>query len=158
MAGATPDAGVVLFTEGGLGQTASCCGSPWLIGGSLGPRPAGLALQPDDSSQDFRIAVLDAAGAECIVLGPYPEEEVVAVWRGLGSSSGLPLYVRLAGGLMQLSLEQIGRVQLGRIRIRRRHGLLNGRRPRFLVRRKVGRFPARPRVHRELELSSVPGR
>jgi hypothetical protein len=30
--------------------------------------------------------------------------------------------------------------------------LLTGRRPRFLTRRKTGRFPRRPRVHREPEI------
>jgi hypothetical protein len=43
-------------------------------------------------------------------------------------------------------------VQLGQIRIRRRHGVLNGRRPRFLTRRKTGRLPVRPAVHREREI------
>jgi Family of unknown function (DUF6101) len=44
--------------------------------------------------------------------------------------------------------EQIGRLILGRVRIRRRHAGLGGRRPRFLARRKTGRLPARPQIHR----------
>jgi len=39
---------------------------------------------------------------------------------------------------------QLGRVALGAVRIRRRHGLLNGRRPRFLTRRKTGRLAELP--------------
>jgi hypothetical protein len=43
-------------------------------------------------------------------------------------------------------------MHLGPIRIRRQDGLLNGRRPRFLVQRKTTRLPQRPLVHREREM------
>ena len=41
---------------------------------------------------------------------------------------------------------QIGRLALGPIRVRRRYAFLNGRRPRFLVRRKTGKLAERPVV------------
>ncbi|HYY41949.1 MAG TPA: hypothetical protein VE775_04395, partial [Pyrinomonadaceae bacterium] len=60
---------------------------------------------------------------------PYDEADVIAVWRALGAASGLALMVRHEDGRIEQPFPQIGRVQLGAIRIRRRHGLLNGRRP-----------------------------
>jgi hypothetical protein len=49
-----------------------------------------------------------------------------------------------ADGVVTEPYPQLGRVALGAVRIRRRHGLLNGRRPRFLTRRKTGRLPELP--------------
>ena len=67
---------------------------------------------------------------------------------GLAARTGLPrMIVREDGTLATLS-NQIGRVALGKTRTRRRHGLLSGRRPRFLVRRKTGSLPVRPLIHR----------
>jgi hypothetical protein len=51
-------------------------------------------------------------------------------------------------GVLSLVSQQLGRVALGTTRQRRRHGLLSDRRPRFLVRRKTGRLPVRPQIHR----------
>jgi hypothetical protein len=85
-------------------------------------------------------------------LGRFDENEVVAVWRELAATTGFPLLTQSEDGAVQQPFPQVGRVRLGRVRIRRRHGLLNGRRPRFLVRRKTTRLPRRPTVYREHEI------
>ena len=119
----------------------------------LGAPATGLALQLADGNR-LDVAVVDADGHTLLRLGPYDEADVIAVWRALGAASGLALMVRHEDGRIEQPFPQIGRVQLGAIRIRRRHGLLNGRRPRFLTRRKTGRLPVRPAVHREREIVS----
>lgn len=123
--------------------------------GIVGPaadRPAGLVLRVDprrgERGEDFQVAVVDADGRTLIALGPYGEDEVIATWRRLGATSGLELMVARLDGALHKPYPQVGRLQLGGIRIRRRNGLLGGRRPRFLVRRKTARLPLRPEVHR----------
>lgn len=123
-----------------------------LVGGVAGSRGAGVALSRIPHTDLFAVTVLDGSGAKLLPLGPFSEEEVVALWRGIGASSGLPLVIERADGSLEHAVAQIGRVQLGAVRIRRRHGLLNGRRPRFLVRRKTGRCSVRPQVFREREM------
>jgi hypothetical protein len=125
----------------------------WLIG-TQGVRPAGVALRLDESARDddaFELALVDEFGCTVMVLGRFGEDEVVATWRELGATTGFPLITQSEDGALQHPYPQVGRVQLGRIRIRRRHGL--GRRPRFLMRRKTARLPRRPTVHREREIS-----
>jgi len=97
--------------------------------------PAGIVLEIGD---DLRIAVTDAAGRPCLTMGPFPEEDAIAVWRALGNASGLVLSIRVAGGELEAPYDQIGPVRVGRLRDRRRLAVLTGRRPRFLMRRKVG--------------------
>jgi hypothetical protein len=123
--------------------------------GDLGVRPAGLALRLDERApgdDDFEIALVDEGGGTLMVLGRFDEDEVVAVWRELAGTTGFPLLTQSEDGEVQQPFPQVGRVRLGRIRIRRRHGLLSGRRPRFLVRRKTARLPRRPVVYREREI------
>lgn len=119
-------------------------------------RPEGLSLTFEDGT--FRIHAVDAAGAALVSLGPYAEEDVVAVWRSLAAASGLPLLVRGPDGELDRPYPQIGRLVLGRSSDPRRLAVLSGRRPRFLVRRKAARLPRRPLVHREEELARGRGR
>ncbi|WP_375458759.1 DUF6101 family protein [uncultured Enterovirga sp.] len=115
-------------------------------------RPAGLALKLDGDA--FRISVADAAGACLVELGPYDEDEVVAVWRSLAASSGLPLLVPGVDGALDQAYPQMGRLVLGPRVDRRRLAVLSGRRPRFLVRRKPARLPRRPVIYREKEMAA----
>ncbi len=165
MTGVTPTAGVVPHREDGPGSSPvpPLFRSPGLIDGigspvigRQGKPPLGLALRlaPAGGAEMFEIAILDHGGGTLMALGPFEEDEVVATWRSLGASSGLPLMIERNDGTREMPYPQIGRLQLGEIRIRRRHGLLNGRRPRFLVRRKTGRLPLRPSVFREREMFS----
>jgi hypothetical protein len=121
--------------------------------GDQGVRPKGVALRLDEQEQDdedFEIALVDDLGETLMVLGQFGEDEVVAIWRGLGASTGFPLITQSEDGALQHPYPQIGRVHVGRVRIRRRHGLR--RRPRFLVRRKTARLPRRPTVYCEREI------
>ncbi len=96
----------------------------------------------------FNLILVDADGDELHRLGSFEEDDVVAVWRDIASRAGLVrMIVREDGVLVPVS-QQIGRLILGQVRIRRRHAGLGGRRPRFLARRKTGRLPARPQVFR----------
>ena len=121
--------------------------------GEPGARPLGVALRLDEQGgddEDFEIALVDGLGATLMVIGRFGEDEVVATWRELGGVTGLPLITQSEVGAVQHPYPQVGRVQLGRVRIRRRHGLR--RRPRFLVCRKTTRLPRRPIVYREREM------
>jgi hypothetical protein len=149
----TPKAGAVFLSEDSPGSPVEIGCLPSVIGGPCGAEPTGLALKLDAESDSFRLILLDESNATLLALGPYPEEEAVAEWRSLAAASGLTLKIQLTNGSVMTPYPQIGRVQVGPVRIRRRHGLLNHRRPRFLTRRKTGRFPARPQVHREVEMA-----
>ena len=122
-----------------------------IVGGGLA-QPTGLVLRLGPGAEAFEILVVDTEGATLMRLGPFPEDDVVAAWRALSERSGLPLIIEGTDGERQIPCPQIGRVQLGAIRIRRRHGLLSGRRPRFSAKRKPGRLPLRPQVFREREM------
>jgi Family of unknown function (DUF6101) len=129
-------------------------GLPDRLIGADGARPAGVALRLDERAQDddsFQLALVDECGGTLMVLGRFDEDEVVAAWRMVGAATGFPLITQSEDGAVQRPYPQVGRVQLGRVRIRRRHGL--ARRPRFLTRRKAARLPRRPIIYREREIS-----
>jgi hypothetical protein len=166
----TPTAGAGSPREGGSGAPPSIAAPLALcerITGAASPligrddaKPAGVALRlapSAEGSDAFDIALVDAEARALMVLGPFPEDDVVAVWRSLAGSSGLPLLLQDAQGALQSPFPQIGAVQLGEIRIRRLYGLLKGRRPRFLVRRKAGRLARRPHIHCEREIIAGSG-
>ena len=117
--------------------------------------PAGIALafataDAESTGEDrFALHVVDAEGEILSRLGPFTEEDIVATWRDCAARAGLPRMILREDGSIAPVSKQIGRVALGTTRQRRRHGLLNGRRPRFLVRRKTARLPARPQIHRD---------
>ncbi len=156
----------------GVGRTvlpeAGGCTAPQTTGHAIaGPggilglkerRPSGLALRlssPDPEDDRFEIAIVDQAGVVAQTLGPYPDEDVVAVWRSIAAASGLPLMVQMPDGRLDTPYPQLGPLRLGATHPRRRHGLLNHRRPRFLTRRKPAALPVRPLVYREAALSGV---
>ncbi len=126
-----------------------------MIGRSAGARKAAgiaLAYATEDAeitgSDRFTLILVDAAGDEIHRMGSFDEDDVVALWRDVADRAGLVrMIVREDGCLVPVS-QQIGRLILGRVRIRRRHAGLGGRRPRFLARRKTGRLPARPQIFR----------
>lgn len=119
-----------------------------------GAKPAGIALafatdEAESCGEDrFDLRIVDGDGAVLARLGPFCEGEVVATWRDLAARTGLPRMIVREDGVLSTVTAQVGRLLLGKTRIRRRHGSLGDRRPRFLVRRKTGRFPVRPQIHR----------
>lgn len=133
-----------------LGISAGTC----RMAGARCPAGVGLKLAGDA----FKVVVVDPAGSSLVELGPYGEDEVVAIWRSLSASSGLPLFVERADGGWDQAYPQIGRLVLGSRIERRRLAILSGRRPRFLVRRKPARLPRRPIIYREKEIATGRGR
>lgn len=121
---------------------------------SGGTAAVGVALAFADAASEasgeerFALLLVDAEGEVLMRLGPFPEEEVVALWRDATAKGALVrMLLREDGGLVPVS-QQIGRLALGKSRQRRRNGSLSARRPRFLARRKAARLPARPCIHR----------
>jgi hypothetical protein len=152
MTGHSTPAGAAPFGTGpGLPPAAGDAAGRHCYGGTSRPL-AGVALELDEERDQFSIALIKQGGGVAAVLGPFDESDVVAVWRSLGAQSGLPLLLRRPDGSLHAPYPQVGRLALGAVRVRRRHGLLAGRRPRFLVRRKTGRLSARPTVLRGQEL------
>lgn len=151
----TPTAGAVpsgIF----FGQPAGIAAGPLPLPAVIGPfgaRAAAVALRLERGGERFFLILLDAGHAPLLALGPYDDVDAVAEWRRLAAASGLALKIQLSNGAVMTPYPQLGRVLLGPTRQRRRHGLLSRRRPRFLARRKTGRFPLRPQVHREPELA-----
>ncbi|WP_053193742.1 DUF6101 family protein [Chelatococcus sp. CO-6] len=112
---------------------------------------AGVAVRfvPEEGDAEmFELVLVGHDRRRDLVIGRWDDGDIAAVWRSVAATSGLPLLLEREDGVIVCPRPQIGRLQLGEIRIRRRHGLLNGRRPRFLVRRKTGKPLMRPvRVH-----------
>jgi hypothetical protein len=152
----TDSRGAAAAMAGWLDLPASFVGVPVKAIGRRGERPAGLVLRRDRSTpgreHPYEITVIDDAGRTLICLGRYAEADVVAVWRGIAATSGLPPMTEDERGRLHRPFPQLGRLRLGAIRVRRGHGLLSGRRPRFLTRRKTARLPRSPVVHREREI------
>ena len=117
-------------------------------------RAAGIALAyaAEDAeitgSDQFTLMLVDAEGEVLQRLGSFEEDDVVAVWRDIAARAGLVRMIVREDGLLVPVSQQIGRLILGQVRIRRRHAGLGRRRPRFLTRRKTGRLPARPQIFR----------
>ena len=109
-----------------------------VIGRISGARKAAgvaLAYATEDAeicgADRFSLILVDADGEELHRIGSFDEDDVVAIWRDIAARAGLVrMIVREDGVLVPVS-EQIGRLILGRVRIRRRHAGLGARRPRF---------------------------
>ncbi|MGU3665201.1 DUF6101 family protein [Methylobacterium sp. A49B] len=142
----------MLGAEGALCFTAS----PLLVVGRIpgARRAAGVALAyaAEDAeitgADRFSLIMVDAEGDEVQRLGSFDEDDVVAVWRDIAARAGLVRMIVREDGALVPVCQQIGRLVLGQVRMRRRHAGLGRRRPRFLTRRKTGRLPARPQIHR----------
>jgi hypothetical protein len=170
MTRATNQAGASVDDDYGVPETTVVEGFAGTIVGSrsgIGVRGCtklrGLALRlcdrhdaAEDAEELFEIAAIDLKGSCAFSLGQFSEEEVVAIWRRLGASSGLALMLQNPDGSLLEPYPQIGGVALGTIHVRRRHGMLRHRRPRFLTRRKVGLPSARPLVFRERDINANP--
>lgn len=121
-------------------------------------RGVALRLAPGEPEGGrFEIA-LTAGDGRSLTVAIMDAEDAVAVWRDAGRASGLPLLLETGDGTVSEPYPQLGRLMLGPVRIRRRYAFLNGRRPRFLTRRKTGKMPARPAVVGGVALSDQPER
>lgn len=120
-------------------------GSVRILRGAAGWRGVALRLAHSigDDEERFELALTTVDG-HSITIAVVDQDESVALWRDCGRVSGLPLLLQTGDGVVSEPYPQLGRLALGPIRIRRRHAFLNGRRPRFLARRKTGRLGERP--------------
>jgi len=107
--------------------------------GPYGRRITGLAMQADPIGEGFHLVLVSGTRA-LMALGPYAECDVVAEWRRLGASSGLPLMVRMANGSILTLVAKLGDVSLGPAQPDHRKNALGARRPRFLACRRTGRL------------------
>jgi hypothetical protein len=106
----------------------------------------GVALRladPAGDSSNFEL-VLTSGDGRSIRIATVDEDNAIALWRSCGQASGQPLLLEGLDGSLSAPYPLLGRVALGSITIRRRYAFLNGRRPRFLARRKTSRMPERP--------------
>ncbi|MBX9910347.1 MAG: hypothetical protein K2Z25_16720 [Beijerinckiaceae bacterium] len=99
----------------------------------------------EHTDERFELA-LTAGDGRSITVAVADSDDAVALWRDCGRTSGLPLLLETGDGVISEPYPQVGRLALGPIRIRRRYSVLNGRRPRFLTRRKAGKLGDRPVV------------
>ena len=121
-------------------------GSVRILRGAAGWRGVALRLaNTTGEDQVFQLA-LTAGDGRSITVATVDQDDAVALWRDCGRASGMPLLLETSDGAITEPFPQIGPLALGPIRVRRRHSFLNGRRPRFLVRRKTGRLAERPVV------------
>jgi hypothetical protein len=80
------------------------------------------------------------------LLAAEEPEDVAADWQAWARALNLPLLLVGHDGTVQTAAGRPGDLLLLRPKPRRRHSFFAGRRPRFLVRRKVGRRGASERV------------
>jgi hypothetical protein len=114
----------------------------------------GVALRiiPGETEADDRVAVLLAHPERALDVSLFEavdDTDVIAEWRLWSSTLGLPLLIEGLDGALIAAEKRLGAVDIARPRPRRRHALLNGRRPRFLTRRRTGTLPIVPLVHRD---------
>lgn len=129
-----------------------------IIGPGTGPRRLrGVVLDLGGDAPDLRVRLIDEAGGVVMSLGPFADEEVIAIWRSLASATGLTALMRAGSGRIEPLAPQLGRVRIGRTKERRRAAGAARRRPRFLLRRKSASLPRRPLIYREREIAGGTG-
>ena len=121
-------------------------GSVRILRGAAGWRGVALRLANETGEDQVFQLALTAGDGRSITVATVDQDDAVALWRDCGRASGMPLLLETSDGAITEPFPQIGPLALGPIRVRRRHSFLNGRRPRFLVRRKTGRLADRPVV------------
>ena len=110
-----------------------------ILQAGAGWRGVGLRLQNNNPASMLFEVFLTAGDGRDLVIAVLDEDDAVACWRNAGKATGLPLLMQAADGTTSTPYPQIGPVALGAFHIRRQHSFLRHRRPRFLVRRKIGR-------------------
>jgi len=105
-----------------------------------GEEPAAVAIVLEHRDSALSVPLFVAAEGD----------DAVAQWKSWGRVLGVPLLVEDGDGLLREPFRRIGRIGVGAPSPRRRRrGTLKRRRPSILLRRKPGRAPAQPPVHRD---------
>lgn len=121
-------------------------GSVRILRPGAGWRGVALRLATDrgeESEERFELTLNEGNGRS-VTIACVEQDDAVALWRDCGQATGLPLLLETPEGVVSEPFPQIGRLALGPTRLRRRYAVLNGRRPRFLMRRKTGQLAERP--------------
>lgn len=115
-------------------------------------RGVAIRLVQDENGASVAIAVVLEHGDPALTLSLFVTadgEDVVAEWQSWGRVLGLPLLIAERDGTLREPFARIGAVRVAApTPRRRRRTALKRRRPLILMRRKPGRRPATPRVHR----------
>jgi len=89
----------------------------------------------------YTIVLASRSGGDDVVLERcLPEHEVIARWRAIACSLGLPALILHADGELEYLQIQLGGIIVGSADTDRRRNPSRNRRPRFLMRRKSGRL------------------
>ncbi|MDQ0470444.1 DUF6101 family protein [Labrys wisconsinensis] len=80
------------------------------------------------------------------------DHDVAAEWQYWANRFCLPMLVAELDGSFSEPFPRLGALAIGRVRPRRMPSHIARRRPRFLTRRRTGRLPKHPKVHREREI------
>ncbi|MBV9054702.1 MAG: hypothetical protein JO196_20095 [Hyphomicrobiales bacterium] len=107
------------------------------------PRSAFLGVMlkvPGANERGAYVVVLAAKDdrEDLVLARDLGKDDVVARWRGLAASLGLPPVLRHANGEIEFLHMQLGAIALGRGSPKRRRRHAVNRRSRFLMRRKAG--------------------
>jgi hypothetical protein len=120
------------------------------------PLYEGVALEVGaDADGGYSVCVRLAHGDADLDVELYrgrDDLDVTAEWQYWAARCNLPLLIAEPDGGYTMPFPRLGSLNVGRPRQRRRPADFAARRPRFLVRRKVGRPVERPTVHREREI------
>lgn len=87
-----------------------------------------------------------------VLMQAFDMEDVVADWQAWARQFSLPLLLIEQDGSIQEIAGAANRAQIGRPGPRRRSSVLRGRRPRFLIRRRIGHSNPMPVFAAEREL------
>lgn len=116
----------------------------------------GVALDVGaDESGGYTVSVRLAHGDADLDIELYrgrDDIDVTAEWQYWAARCNLPLLIAEPDGGYTMPFPRLGSLNVGRPRQRRKPSNFAARRPRFLVKRKVGRVAERPMVHREREI------
>ncbi len=115
-------------------------------------RGVAIRLAPGGTEDEDRFTVILShrnRGLEVPLYEADDDLDVIAEWRRWGATLGLPLLMEGLDGRLVVEEEKIGEVEVARPRPRRIRSYLKSRRPRFLQRRRGGKLPLVPFVHRD---------
>lgn len=112
-----------------------------------------IRMDPPDGEQPGAVALVLAHRDPGLSLPLYRSEDggdIVAEWQTWARTLGLPLLVTEADGALRAPFQHLGALRIApTLQRRRRRSGLYRRRPSILLRRKPGRTPTEPRVHRD---------
>ena len=115
-------------------------------------RGVSMRLLPPEGGEPAAVAVVlehRDAGLSVPLFMTAEADDLMAEWKSWARTLGLPQLVEDDGGALRQPFGRMGGLEVRAPAVRRRRrGAVKWRRPRFLMRRKTGRAPAEPVIHR----------